>query len=92
MLELALLAIEPSDAGTPPGEDDLIHELLEAIDLTQPTATRNALALALTLSATPGVQARHRSGIGVPRRSVGESDRIRSGIETANPIQKASTS
>jgi len=65
-LELALLAIEPSDARTPPAEDDLIHELLEAIDGTQPTAMRNALVLALTLSATPGVAARHRSGIGVP--------------------------
>ena len=56
MLELALLAIEPSNDGTPPGEDDLIQELLQPIDRTQPTATRNALALALTLSATPGVE------------------------------------
>ena len=58
MLGLALLAIERSDGGTPPEEDDLIHELLEAMDLTQLRATRNALVLALTLSATPGVHAR----------------------------------
>jgi predicted TIM-barrel fold metal-dependent hydrolase len=66
MLELALLAIEPTDAATPPAEDDLIRGLLEAIDPTQPAAMRNALVLALTLSATSGVDARHGSGIGVP--------------------------
>ena len=57
MLELALLAIEPSDGPGPAADGELIREVVEAIDWTQPMAVRNALALALTLAATPGVGA-----------------------------------
>ena len=63
MLELALLAIEPSDAGAAPAGNGLIRELVEGIDWTQPAAVRNAVALAVTLSATPGVTDGGRSRV-----------------------------
>jgi hypothetical protein len=53
MLDLVLLALEPGDASD--REDELIRELIAGMVGSQAATVRNALALALALSATRGV-------------------------------------